>query len=68
MNGTEGSTPDFVSLDLYAAATYHVQLSDGLNYRSRNRLDVKAHVDPATGEVRLFVDKADLANYLSRDR
>ncbi|MBO3143776.1 hypothetical protein [Dermatophilus congolensis] len=55
-----------VSLDIYASGTCRVQLTNGVQYRNKNRLDLEARVDPETGEVRLFVDTAALQRHLNQ--
>jgi len=47
-------------LSVYAQGVYKVQLSSGKKLSASHRVDVKAKVDPATGEVRFYVDPDEL--------
>lgn len=51
-------------LQLFASATFPVQLATKVQYKSSRRLGFVAEVDPETGEVRLSVDPAELARLL----
>ena len=53
------------TLHLFASATFPVQLAESVQYKASRRLDIRAEVDPDTGEVRLFVDPEDLARLLN---
>lgn len=56
-----------LKLRLFASTTYPVQLARSVSYRSKERLDVHAEVNPETGEVRLLVELQDLAKYLKNN-
>lgn len=61
------TTDQPLDMQLFASATFPVQLADSVQYRSKRRLNVRAEVDPQTGEVRLFVDLPDLTAYLENN-
>lgn len=56
-----------LKLQLFASTTFPVQLARSVSYRSKERLNVHAEVNPKTGEVRLLVEPQDLAKYLKNN-
>lgn len=57
---TERPNPKLGDLAVFAQGVYRVQLSSGKKLSESSRVDVHARIDPATGEVHLFVRPEDL--------
>jgi hypothetical protein len=56
----DGDVVAIRDLSVYAQGLYKVQLSSGKQISESRRVDVRADVDPATGEVRFYVDPLDI--------
>jgi len=57
---------EITGLSVSAYQTYPVELANGWAMSSKRRVEVKAAVNTETGEVRFYVDPADVVKLLPK--